>query len=183
MRLHKETVQFVMCVGVALTGSSLVQAQELAPATLQELSRTGATPTPSADQPTLKPSLEVSTAAPNERPARVVEQTPVPEELAPPGATAKKKEPRVRERAVGRFKAPEPLPRQLRRHYRPRKLWQLALLFPIIRTKQGAPILLATASALTVDTASGNATRKFAQPIRRLPKSDIFSLIRLLCRD
>jgi hypothetical protein len=84
----------------------------------------------------VRTELEVPTAAPNEKPAPVVEQTPVPEELATPSATAGKKEPPIRESAVVRFKAPEPLPRQLRRHYRPRKLWQLALLFPIIRTSK-----------------------------------------------
>ena len=111
MCLRKGTVQFVLCIGIALAGSALARAQELAPATLGELSkRMEATPTPSAEKPRSKGSLEISAATPNQKPAPLVEQTPPPEEVATPAATAQKKETRVRKRAIVRPKAPEPLP-------------------------------------------------------------------------
>jgi TonB family protein len=111
MGLHKRTVQFVVSIGVALAGSPLARAQGLAPATLGELSkRTEATPTPSAAQPRSKPSLDISAATPNQKPAPIVEQTPPPEELATPAATVKKNRPRVRSRAIVQPKSPEPPP-------------------------------------------------------------------------
>src|SRR4029453_11330074 len=111
MRLYKGTVQFVLCIGVALTGSPLARAQGLAPATLQELpKRTEATPTPNPDKPKSKGSVEISAATLNEKPAPLIEQTPLPEEVATPAATAEKKEPHVRKRAIVRPKAPEPPP-------------------------------------------------------------------------
>jgi len=111
MRLYKGTVQFVLCIGVALTGSPLARAQELAPATLQELpKRTEATPTPNPDKPRSKGSVEISAATPNEKPAPLVEQTPLPEEVATPAPTVEEKKPRVRKRAIVQPKAPEPPP-------------------------------------------------------------------------
>jgi TonB family protein len=108
MYLHKRTVQFVLCIGVALAGLLLARAQELAPATLGELSKKAeATPTPNRAKPRSKGSVEISAATPNEKPAPPVEQTPPPEELATPAATAEKKEPRVRKRAIVRPKTPE----------------------------------------------------------------------------
>jgi TonB family protein len=83
----------------------------LAPATLRELSkRTEATPTPNADKPRSKPSVEISAAMPNQKPIPIVKQTPPPEELATPAATAEKNRPRVRRRAIVQPKAPEPPP-------------------------------------------------------------------------
>jgi hypothetical protein len=148
MCLHKGTVQFVLCIGVALAGLPLARGQELAPPTLRELSKTTkATPTPSPDKPRSKGSIEISAATPNEKPAPFVEQTPPPEELATPAATPEKKN--FVQESVQLCDPRRPnLPRQLRRHYRPQKLWQLAPLFPITRTKRGAPMFLATASAL-----------------------------------
>jgi hypothetical protein len=65
----------------------------LAPATLPELSkRTEATPTPNADKPRSKPSVEISAAMPNQKPIPIVEQKPPPEELATPAATVEKKD-------------------------------------------------------------------------------------------
>ena len=114
MRLHKGTVQFVLCIGVALAGSQVARAQALAPATLRELSkRTEATPTPNADKPRSKPSVEISAATPNEKPTPIVEQTPPPEELATPAATVEKNRPRVRRRAFVQPKAPPATPTSL----------------------------------------------------------------------
>jgi len=97
MCLHKGTVQFVLCIGVALAGLPLARGQEFAPPTLGELSkRTKATPTPNPDKPRSKGSIEISAATPNEKPAPLVEQTPPPEELATPAAAAEKKERRVK---------------------------------------------------------------------------------------
>jgi TonB family protein len=111
MHAHKGILQFVLCIGVALTGLPLARAQELAPATLGELSkRTEATPTPNPDKARSKGSIEISAATPNQKPAPLVEQMPPPEELATPAATAEKKELRVRKRAIVRPKAPEPPP-------------------------------------------------------------------------
>jgi TonB family protein len=111
MCFHKGTVQFVLCIGVALAGPPLARGQELAPPTLGELSkRTEATPTANPAKQRSKGSIEISAATPNEKPAPIVEQTPPPEELATPAATAEKKEPRIRKRAIMRPKAPEPPP-------------------------------------------------------------------------
>jgi TonB family protein len=159
MRLYKGTVQFVLCIGVALTASPLARAQGLAPATLQELSkRTEATPTPNLDKPRSKGSIEISAATPNEKPAPLVEQTPPPEELAPPTATAEKKEPRVRKRAIVRPKAPEPPPAT------PTSLpaaKAMAVSAPLPDYPYEARRAHATGNGvclITVDTASGNVT-------------------------
>jgi hypothetical protein len=77
---HKGTVQFILCIGVALGGSPLARAQELAPPTLGELSKkTEVTPTPNPDKPRSKGSVEISAVTPNEKPAPLIEQTPPPE--------------------------------------------------------------------------------------------------------
>ena len=114
MQLDKGMFRFILCIGVALGGSPLARAQELVPATLPDLSksskRTEATPTPSAEQPKSKASLEISAAVPNEKPAPIVEKTPLPEELATPAATVEEETPRVRRRAIVQPKAPEPRP-------------------------------------------------------------------------
>ena len=159
MRLHKGTVQFVLCIGVALARTALARAQELAPATLGELSkRTEATPTPSAEKPRSKGSLEISAATPNEKPAPIVEQTPPPEELATPAATAQKKETRVRKRAIARPKAPEPPPAT------PTSLSAakaVAISAPLPNYPYEARRAHATGTGIcviTVDTVSGNVT-------------------------
>jgi len=114
MHLDKGIFQFVLCIGVALAGPPLARAQELVPATLLDLSksskRTEATPTPSAEQPRSKPSLEIPAATPNENPTPIAEKTPPPEELATPAATMEEKRPPVRKRAIVQPKAPEPPP-------------------------------------------------------------------------
>jgi protein TonB len=109
MRIGKRILQFGLCVGLGLAGSPLARAQQLAPATLGDPSkRTEATPAPSAEQPRAKPSLEISAATPNEKPAPIAEQTPPPEELATPAATVEEETPRVKRRAIMQPKAPEP---------------------------------------------------------------------------
>jgi TonB family protein len=114
VRLHKGTVQFVLCIGVALAGSPLARAQELVPATLPDLSkgskRSEATPTPSGEKPMSKPSLEIPATTPNEKPTPIAEKTPPPEELPTPAATMEEKRPPVRKRAIVQHKAPEPPP-------------------------------------------------------------------------
>jgi TonB family protein len=111
MCLRKGTVQFVLCIGIALAGSPLAPAQGLAPSTLGEpLKRMEAMPTPNPDKPRSKGSVEISAATPNQKPAPLVEQTAPPEELATPAAAAEKKEPRVKKRAIVTPKAPEPPP-------------------------------------------------------------------------
>ena len=111
MRLRKGMVQFILCIGVALAGSSLARGQELAPATLGELSkRTEATPAPSEEQPSSKPTLEISAGTPNEKPAPAVGQTLPPEEPATPAATVDKNRPRVRSRSIMQPQSPEAPP-------------------------------------------------------------------------
>ena len=111
---HKGTVQFVLCISLALAGSPLARAQELAPGTLGELSkRTEATPTPNADKPSSKPSIEIPAATPNETPTPIPEQPPSPEELATPVATVEKNTSRVRRRAVVQPKTPPATPTSL----------------------------------------------------------------------
>jgi TonB family protein len=111
VRLYKGTVQFVLCVGVTLAGSPLALAQQLAPATLGDLSKkTKATPTPNTNKPRSKPSVEISAATPNEKPTPIMEQTPPPEELATPAATVEKNRPRVRRHAFVQPNAPTVTP-------------------------------------------------------------------------
>jgi TonB family protein len=94
-----------------------VQAQELVPATLPDLSksskRTEATPTPKADKPSSKPSVEISAETPNPKPTPAVEETPPPEELATPAATVEKNRPRVRRHAFAQPNAPLATPTSL----------------------------------------------------------------------
>jgi TonB family protein len=114
MCVYKRTVQSILCIGLALAESLLARAQELAPANLEELSkRAEATPTPSAEQPRAKPSLEISAARPKETPTLIPEQTPLPEEQATPAAAVEKNRPRVGRRAVVQPKAPPASPTSL----------------------------------------------------------------------
>lgn len=114
MCVYKRTVQSIMCIGLALAGSLLARAQELAPANLEELSkRPEATPTPNSDKPSSKPSLEISAARPKETPTLIPEQTPPPEEQATPAAAVEKNRPRVGRRAVVQPKAPPASPTSL----------------------------------------------------------------------
>jgi TonB family protein len=159
MCLLKGTVQFVLCIGVTLAGLPLARAQELAPPTLGELSkRTEATPTPNPDKARSKGSIEISAATPNQKPAPLVEQIPPPEELATPAATAEKKEPRVRKRAIVRPKAPEPPPAT------PTSLAAakaMAISAPLPNYPYKARRAHATGTGIcviTVDTANGNVT-------------------------
>lgn len=111
VRLYKGTVQFIVCIGAAFAGSPLARAQDAVPATLRDISkRTGATPTPSAEQPRSKPTLEISAATPNETAGPLVDQTPPPEELATPAATTEEREPRLKRRAIVQRKSPESPP-------------------------------------------------------------------------
>ena len=108
MRISKRILQFGLCVGVALTGSSLARAQEAVPATLGETSqRTEAPPRPNPGKPTSKGGVEISAATPNEKPAPVVEQTPPLEKFATPAARTEKRERPARKRAIVQRKAPE----------------------------------------------------------------------------
>jgi TonB family protein len=157
--MRQGTVQFVLYIGIALAGSPLAPAQGLAPATLGELSkRTEATPTPNPDMPRSKGSVEISAATLNQKPAPLIEQTPPPEELVPPTATAEKREPRVRKRAIVRSKAPEPPPAT------PTSLAAakaVAVSAPLPDYPYEARRAHATGNGvclITVDTASGNVT-------------------------
>jgi TonB family protein len=151
MCLHKGTVQFVLCIGVALAGLPLARAQELAPPTLGELSKR-------TDKARSKGSIEISAATPNEKPAPIVEQTPPPEELATPTATAQKKETRVRKRAIARPKVPEPPPANSTSLSAAKVL---AISAPLPNYPYKARRAHATGTGIcviTVDTANGNVT-------------------------
>jgi TonB family protein len=114
MCVYKRTIQSILCIGLALAGSLLARAQELAPANLEELSkRAEATPTPSAERPRAKPSLEISAARPKETLTLIPEQTPPPQEQATPAAAVEKNRPRVGRRAVVQPKAPPASPTSL----------------------------------------------------------------------
>jgi TonB family protein len=114
MCVYKRTIQSILCIGLALAGSLLARAQELAPANLEELSkRAEATPSPSAEQPRAKPSLEISAARPKETPTLIPEQAPPPEEQATPAAAVEKNRPRVGRRAVVQPKVPPASPTSL----------------------------------------------------------------------
>jgi len=159
MCLHKGTVQFVLCIGVALAGLPLARGQEFAPPTLGELSkRTKATPTPNPDKPRSKGSIEISAATPNEKPAPPVEQTPPPEELATPAAAAEKKERRVKKRAIVRPKAPE-LPPATPTSLSAAKAVAISAPLPDYPYEaRRAHITSNGVCLITVDTTSGNVT-------------------------
>src|SRR6266487_118094 len=92
MILRRGIFLTVLCTGVALAAFSLARAQDATSATLQEPpKKPEATPTPRREKPTPEPSLEISTGAPNQKPAPVAEQAPAPEEVATPAAEAEKK--------------------------------------------------------------------------------------------
>ena len=152
MHLHRGIVQFFLCLSVALAGSSLAQAQEAVPRTLSEVStRTEATPTASAE----KPSIEISAGTPNEKPATIVEQTPPPEELAKPAVAVEKKTPPVRPAIVQR-KAPEPTPATPMSLSALKAVAVSAPVYPIIPTKPGgAHITGSGVCGMVVNTASG----------------------------
>ena len=159
MCLRKGTVQFVLCIGIALAGSPLAPAQGLAPSTLGEPSkRMEATPTPNPDKPRSKGSVEISAATPNQKPAPLVEQTPPPEELATPAATAKKKEPRVKKRAIVRPNAPEPPPATLTSLSAAKAVAISAPLPDYPYEARRAHITSNGVCLITVDTTSGNVT-------------------------
>ena len=156
MRLHKGTVQFVLCISVALAGSALARAQELAPTTLGELSkRTEATPTPKADKPRSKPSVEISAATPNPKSTPAVEETPPPEELATPAATVEKNRPRKRRRAFVQPKAPPATPTS----FSAAKAVAISAPLPDYPYEaRRAGITGSGVCVMTVDTATGNVT-------------------------
>ena len=107
MHLHTGIFFSVLCTGIALVGSSVAQAQDAAPAALQEHSQpTEPTPIPSPEKRMSKPTLEISTETPSQKPTPVAEQTPPAEELATPAATPEKKT-RVKRRATS---AAQPTP-------------------------------------------------------------------------
>src|SRR5215469_6330607 len=82
----KGILRIVVCVGVALSQSPVVRAQDAVPRALPEPTilpelskRTGPEPMQAQGTPipdTEKPSLEVLGGAPNERPAPIVKQEP-----------------------------------------------------------------------------------------------------------
>jgi len=81
-----------LCTSVVLAASALARAQDATSATLQEPpKKPEATPTPRPERSTRKPSLEISTGTPNQKPAPAAEQTPGPEEMATPAAEAEKR--------------------------------------------------------------------------------------------
>ena len=92
MSLWRGIFLTVLCTSVALAASPLARAQDATSATLQESpKKLEATPTPRPERSTRKPSLEISTGTPNQKPAPAAEQTPGPEEMATPAAEAEKK--------------------------------------------------------------------------------------------
>jgi TonB family protein len=101
MRLHRGILLSVLCTGVALAGSSLARGQDAAiSGTAQEQPQPiEPTPIPSPEKRTSKPTLEISTETPGQKPAPVPEQTPRVKEPATPAATAEKK-PRAKRRAT-----------------------------------------------------------------------------------
>jgi protein TonB len=113
MNLCRGILVTALCTSVVLAASALARAQDATSATLQEPpKKPEATPTPRPERSTRKPSLEISTGTPNQKPAPAAEQTPGPEEMATPAATAEKKT-RVKRRATSppQPKAPEfPVP-------------------------------------------------------------------------
>jgi len=81
-----------LCTSVVLAASALARAQDATSATLQEPpNKPEATPTPRPERSTRKPSLEISTGTPNQKPVPAAEQTPGPEEMATPAAEAERK--------------------------------------------------------------------------------------------
>jgi TonB family protein len=158
MRLYKGTVQLVLYIGVALFGSPLARTQGLAPASLGDLSkRTEPTPTPNADKPRSKGSIEISAATPNEKPAPIVEQTP-PEELATPTAKVEEKRHRLRKRAIVQHKAPEPPPATPTSLSAAKAVAISAPLPNYPYEAQHAHVISSGVSVMTVDTGSGNVT-------------------------
>jgi protein TonB len=96
-----------LCTSVVLAASALARAQDATSATLQEPpKKPEATPTPRPERSTRKPSLEISTGTPNQKPAPAAEQTPGPEEMATPAAEAEKKT-GVKRHATSRVKPTE----------------------------------------------------------------------------
>ncbi len=93
MRLHRGILLSVLCTGVALAGSQLARGQDAPSGNLREHSQpVEPTPIPSPKKDeTLKPSVEISTGIPSQKPSPVAEQTPRAGELATPAATAEKK--------------------------------------------------------------------------------------------
>ena len=92
MHLHTGIFFSVLCTGIALVGSSLARAQDAAPATLQVHPQPEEpTPIPRPEKRMSKPTLEISTETPSQKPTPLAEQTPPAEELATPAATPEKK--------------------------------------------------------------------------------------------
>ena len=107
MSLWRGIFLTALCTGVVLAASALTRAQDATSATLQEPpKKSEATPTPRPERSTRKPSLEISTGTPNQKPAPAAEQTPGPEEMATPAAEAEKKT-GVKRHATSRVKPTE----------------------------------------------------------------------------
>jgi TonB family protein len=156
MRISNGILQFGLCVSVALTGLPLARAQDAVPGTLGDLSKTKeATPTLSAENPTSKPSLEISAATANKKPAPIVKQTPSAEELATPAATVEEDRPRVRRGAIVQPKAPSATPTSLA------AAKGLAISAPLPDypyEARRAHVAGSGVCVMTVNTASGNVT-------------------------
>jgi len=151
MRIRKGIVQFGLWVSVALTDSPFARAQDAVPGTLGDSSkRTDATPTPSAEIPSSKPSLEISAAT-----TPIVKQTPSAEEPATPATTVEEVTPRVRRRAIVQPKAPPATPTSLA------AAKSLAISAPLPDYPYEARRAHVSGSGvcvMTVNTASGNVT-------------------------
>ena len=156
MRISNGILQFGLCVSFALTGSTLARAQDAVPGTLGDLSkRTEATPTVSTENPGSKPSLEISAATTNKKPAPIVKQTPSAEELAAPAATVEEDRPRVKRGAIVPPRAPPATPTSLA------AAKSLAISAPLPNYPYEARRAHVTGSGVcvvTVNTASGNVT-------------------------
>ena len=82
----------VLCTGAVLAGLPLAQAQEATTTTLPEPPESvEATPLPAPKKLSSRPTLEISVKPQHQKPARVVEPTSHPLELATPAATVEKK--------------------------------------------------------------------------------------------
>ena len=153
MRIRKGILQFGLWVSVALTGSPFARAQDAVPGTLGDSSkRTDATPTPSAEIPSSKPSLEIAAAT-----TPIVKQTPSAEEPATtPVTTVGEDTPRrVRRRAIVQPKAPPATPTSLA------AAKSLAISAPLPDYPYEARRAHVSGSGvcvMTVNTASGNVT-------------------------
>ena len=91
MCFHRRILLSILCSSVAFAGSQFARAQDAASPTLEPSETIKATPRPRPKERTSKPSVEISSKAPSEKPAPIAEETPRAEELATPAPTTERK--------------------------------------------------------------------------------------------